>query len=96
MLIRALPPDAAMFRAMPEHGGWTLTDHLLASAVDVLGVVAHNALVGPHADPKKLRRIKPPERLPRPSRPRRRQASTDDLKRMFGKSVAYRPREVSG
>lgn len=96
MLIKGLPHEAALFRSMPEHGGWTVTDHLLALVVDSLGITAYNALLGPHADPKKLRRVKPPERLPRPgARPQRRRASSDDLKRMFGAGASYRPREVS-
>lgn len=97
-LIKGLPLDAAVFRSLPEHAGWTITDHLLASVIDTLGVVSHNVLVGPHADPKKLRKIKPPERVPRPSLrkpPRRRKATSDDLKRMFGGAAAFRPKEVS-
>lgn len=101
MLIAGLPTDAALFRSMDEMGGWTVSDHLLATIADRLGVVAYNALVGSHADPKKLRRAKPPEPIPRPTtphhRPRpRRRATSDDLKAMFGGgSVAYRPKEVS-
>lgn len=76
---------------MPEMAGWTLTDHLIASVVDALRDVSYSALVGPHADPKKLRKIKPPEPVPRPGthgRPRKR-ASSDDLKRIFGGAAAY-------
>lgn len=98
VLIRALPSESALFRSMEEFGGWTITDHLLASVVDALGVVSHNALVGPHADPKKLRSIKPPDRFPRPGaaqrrKPKRRRASSDDLKRMFAGAAQYRPKE---
>lgn len=85
---------------MDEMGGWTVSDHLLATIADRLGVVAYNALVGPHADPKKLRRAKPPKPVTRPSvphhrhRPRRR-ATSDDLKAIFGGgSVAYSPKGV--
>jgi hypothetical protein len=82
---------------MPELGGWTLTDHLLASVVDALQVVAVNALVGPHADPKRLKRLKPPTPVQRPHAQRqRRKATSDDYKRMFGGAAAYRPREVTG
>lgn len=95
-LVKGLPQDAALYRSLPEHAGWTLTDHLLASVIDTLGVVAFNALVGPHADPKRLKKLKPPERLPRPGHRPRRRASSDDLKRMFGGAVAYRPREGVG
>lgn len=98
MLIKALPPEATLFRLDEGHRGWTVTDHLLATAIDALGVVSHHALVGPHADPKKLRSIKPPPRMPRPgaheAKPRRR-ATSDDLKRIFGGAAAYRPKEVT-
>jgi hypothetical protein len=96
VLLKALPPEAAVHRSDPELGGWTITDHLLASAIDALGVVSYHALVGPHADPKKLRGVKPPPRITRPGvRPERRKATSDDLKRMFGGAAAYRPKEVS-
>lgn len=86
-----------MFRGMPDMGGWTTTDHLLATVVDALGVVGHNALIGPHADPKKLRKVKPPDRFPRPGHHKpRRKASSEDLKAMFGGGeIAYRPKEVT-
>ena len=99
VLVKGLPPEASVFRAIPDMGGWTVTDHLLASAVDLLGIVSYHALVGPHADPKKLRSLKPPQQFPRPGQdgqPRRRQkrkATSADLQRMFGGSTAYRPRE---
>lgn len=97
VLIAGLPPEAALFRKMDGMGGWTLTDHLLASVIDGLGVVAYNSLVGPHADPRRLRRIKPPATFPRPTtthRRQRRKATSEDLKAMFGGGV-YRPKEVS-
>lgn len=78
--------------------GWTLTDHLLASVVDAVQGVGYSALIGPHADPKKLRGVKPPPPVHRPGaqtkRPRRR-ATSDDYKRIFGGSAAYQPKEVS-
>lgn len=83
-----------MFRRMDELGGWTLTDHLLASVVDALHEVGYSALIGPHVDPKKLRKVKPPEPVTRPgARRQRRQASSEDLKRKFGGAAVYRPRE---
>jgi hypothetical protein len=98
VLIAGLPPDAALFRKMEGMGGWTITDHLLASVVDSLGTVAYNALLGPHVDPKKLRGVKPPQPMDRPStthqRRERRKATSEDLKRMFGGGAAYRPKEV--
>lgn len=96
MLAAALPPEAALYRTDPSLAGWTLTDHLLATIVDQLSVVAHHALVGPHADPKKLRNLKPPKPVERPHAPRkRRRATSEDMKRMFGGGAAYRPKGVS-
>jgi len=92
VLVKALPADATINRT-GDLGGWTVTDHLLATTVDALGVVAWNALVGPHADPKKLRRLKPPERLARPGaqpeRKQRRKATSADLRELFGSSTSY-------
>lgn len=81
---------------MPDLAGWTLTDHLLASVIDAVRETSHSALIGSHVDPKKLRKLKPPTPLPRPGERHRRarpRASSDDLKRIFGGSAAYRPRE---
>ena len=74
---------------------WTRTEHLLANVSDLLGVVAYNALMGPHADPKKLRRMKPPKPMARPGlTPRkRRKATSEDLMQIFG-SGHHRPQEV--
>lgn len=55
---------------------WTRVEHLLATIVDVLGHVAHNALIGPHVDPKGLKHLKPPAPLPRPGMERRRRGTT--------------------
>lgn len=80
---------------MEDMGGWTVTDHLLATLIDAVGAASHHALIGPHADPKQLRKVKPPDRLPRPGaqKKQRRRATSDDMKRVFGGSAAYRPRE---
>ena len=95
VLINALPPDAAIYRRNDEHGGWTVTDHLLATVIDALGAVGYYSLVGPHVDPKRLRSVKPPQRMHRPGdearKRRRRQATSDDLKQIFGGATAYRP-----
>ena len=82
---------------MDEHGGWTTTDHLLASIVDSLGIVQYHALVGPHADPKRLRSVKPPQRIPRPGhhqqeQRKKRKATSEELREIFG-GAQYRPRE---
>ena len=99
-LIKGLPPEAALYRSTAELGGWTVTDHLLASVIDTLGVVSYNALVGPHADPKKLRQVKPAEAIPRPGkaqrqRTQRRRATADDLKTMFAGATAFAGKELN-
>lgn len=55
---------------------WTRTEELLASVVDLLGLVAYHALIGPHVDPKALKRMKPPEPMPRPGQKRRKRGTT--------------------
>lgn len=74
-----------------------MTDHLLATVIDAVGVAGYHALLGPHVDPKKLRSVKPPEPMTRPGvaarrRHHRRKATADDLKQIFGGgATAYRP-----
>ena len=67
---------------------WTRPEHMLASVIDSLGVVSHHALMGPHADPKKLRSVKPPKPIERPGLQRRkkRKATTEELRELFGGS----------
>lgn len=55
---------------------WTRVEHLLASIADACAVIAHNSLIGPHADPKKLRSIKPPKPIPRPGEPKKKRKPT--------------------
>lgn len=78
VFIAGLPPESALLRGDPGIAGWGVTEHLLAHMTDVLGVVAHNALIGPHVDPKALKKVKPLEPFPRPGVPRnrRRRGST--------------------
>lgn len=83
-----------MYRAMPELAGWTLTDHLLASVIDAVHQTSHSALIGPHVDPKKLRKLKPPTPVQRPAAHRRkRRATSDDLKQLAGAAAVYAPEE---
>lgn len=65
---------------------WTRVEHLLASIIDALGVVAYNALVGPHADPKRLRRVKPPTPIARPGVRHRRRASGAETAAFFARA----------
>lgn len=63
VLIRGLPPDAAVWRADPDLAGWTLTDHLLASLIEVVDAAGYRALL-PY-----LKKGKPPPepvKVPRP------------------------------
>lgn len=55
---------------------FTRSEELLANIIDLLQVVAYNALVGPHVDPKKLRSLKPPTPMPRPGQKRKRRGTT--------------------
>lgn len=64
---------------------WTRGEHLLATIVDALQVVGYNALVGPHADPKKLKSLKRPKPIPRPGPARkRRKATVAEMVELFG------------
>lgn len=73
---------------------WTRTEMLLATVVDLLQLVAHNALIGPHVDPKALRKLKAPEPLERPgvsSKRHRRGTTLGDLAKQ-----GFRPQYVEG
>lgn len=71
---------------------WTRTEELLATCADLLQVVAYNALVGPHVDPKALKKLKPAAPLDRPGMRRRRRGTTlGDLAEM-----GVRPQFVGG
>ena len=58
---------------------WTRSEHLLANVCDLLGVAGHNALVGPHVNPKGLRNVRPPKPLQRPGMAVRRRTTLADL-----------------
>lgn len=65
---------------------WTRPEHLLAALIDAVNATAYNALVGPHADPKKLRSVKAPKPIERPgTRRRRRRASGEEMAAFFGR-----------
>lgn len=69
VFLKFLPPDSATARtvrgASPEEETWTLERQLLASAVDAIRENTY-ASVKLHGDPKKTRRLKPPDPIPRP------------------------------
>lgn len=65
MLVRALPPESVTARALHgDRADWGVTEHLLATAIDVL-----NAANWQRSGDKKLARPKP---LPRPTDKRNR------------------------
>jgi hypothetical protein len=73
---------------------WGVSEHLLASLIEVVDAVSWRPVL-PHVK----RGWKQPKavQVPRPhqqERSRRRRATSEDLKRIFG-GGAYRPREVS-
>lgn len=86
-----LEVDAEMLVTLADvHGSqWTRMEHLLATLIDAVNAVAYNALVGPHADPKKLRHVKSPKPVPRPGSRRKRRRATpvetgDFFRRLLG------------
>jgi hypothetical protein len=78
VFLRFLPPDSATARAVrgstPEEDAWSLDRHLLAAAVDA---VRENtfAMLKLHGDPKKTKRLEPPEPIARPGVEARRKKS---------------------
>lgn len=69
VFLRYLPRDSATARAVrnasPDEETWNLDRQLLASAVDAIREGTY-AAVKLHGDPKKTRRLKAPEPIPRP------------------------------
>lgn len=93
MLVNALPVDSALKRDIPELGGWTTTDHLLALLIEVVDAAGWRAVL-PHM--KKGARPTPIT-VPRPASPPepKRRATSDDLVRMFAGTAVYAPKEVT-
>lgn len=69
IFLKGLPPDSLTARAVrgstAEEDQWTLDRHLLASAVDAIRENTF-ATVRLGGDPKKTRRLRPPDPIPRP------------------------------
>lgn len=64
MLVRQLPPEAALWRAIdPDRTPWGLTEQLLAAAVDHLATANWQRLQI-HSD--KARNVPPPDQIARP------------------------------
>lgn len=81
-LVEELPDDSALAAAVrggPEHRGWTVTAHLLASVIDAVGEAAW---VTAQANSRK--RIRRPRSFPRPTSPRRRPVTVAALAERFG------------
>jgi hypothetical protein len=78
VFLKFLPPDSATARMVrgstPEEDAWTLDRQLLASTVEA---VRENtfAMVKLHGDPKKTKRLKPPDPIERPGVQVRKQKS---------------------
>lgn len=91
MLIAALPADAAIWRSDPELRGWTVTDHLLASLIEVEDALSLRALKAQGA-----KRVPQPIRWPRPgtqaAKPRQ---PTRDAVAALGGAVISVPEGVS-
>lgn len=65
---------------------WTRIEHLLASILDACTATSYNALVGPHLDPKKLKRLRPPKPIPRPGEEatrKKRKATSAELRQVL-------------
>lgn len=75
VFLRYLPWDSATARAVrksrPDEDFWTPDRQLLASIVDAQRETTFT-MVKLHGDPKKTRRLKPPEPIPRPGIVKRR------------------------
>lgn len=79
--------DEAMLLTLREvyENSWTRSEHLIATVVDAVQIAAYNALVGPHADPKKLRNVKAPKPIERPHlRRKKRKATVAEMVELFG------------
>lgn len=88
--MRGLPPEAAVWRA--ETGGWTQTDHLLASLIEVTDAVELRALKaqGAKRTPKPIRFPRPGDRSAPPKK-----APTPAAVAALGGAVTYVPEGVS-
>ncbi len=71
MLLRHAPPGSA-FAASYHGDDWTVTDHLLAEVIDVLGIVASS---------KRLRDV--PKRRPRPGAKAKPRLGDDGVRARF-------------
>jgi hypothetical protein len=92
-LVKGLPPTSASARALDEglRVGWGFTEELLATAIEVIDLGNRNFL---QANGVKRHSLPKPIFIDRPLRPRkRRKATSDDLKRVFGGAVRSVPKE---
>jgi hypothetical protein len=81
-LAEELPDEsafAAAVRGGPQHRGWTVSAHLLASVIDA---VNEAAWITAQANSRK--RVRRPRRFPRPDAEQRRPATVADLAHRFG------------
>lgn len=81
-LVEELPDDSALAAAVrggPEHRGWTVTAHLLASVIDAVGEAAWVT-----AQTNARKRIRRPRRFPRPTTQQRQPITVAALAERFG------------
>ena len=81
-LVEELPDESALAAALrggPDHRGWTVTAHLLASVIDAVG---EGAWITAQAHSRK--RVRRPKRFPRPAAGRRHPVTVADLAQRFG------------
>lgn len=87
-LAEELPDESALAAAVrggPQHRGWTVNAHLLASVIDAVGEAAW---VTAQANSRK--RIRRPRRFPRPAAQQRRPVTVAALAERFGAAPAGR------
>ena len=83
-LVEELPDEsafAATVRGGPQHRGWTVSAHLLASVIDAVGEAAWIT-----AQTNSKKRIRRPKRFPRPAAQQQRPATVAALAQRFGAS----------
>lgn len=86
-LLRNLPPDSASARALDPNEGWTQDQELMATVVDMLGVLEHRML---WANTKPNTKLPDPVTFPRPNTRevkelKRAPSSYDEVRAFFSK-----------
>ncbi|MGC5239086.1 hypothetical protein [Streptomyces albogriseolus] len=99
VFLRYLPWDSATARAVrestPDEDYWTPDRQLAATLIDSLREQTY-ALIKLHGDPKKTRRIRPPEPIPRPGVEKRKSTKTIRFGGRHGSGAAELARVFGG